>query len=321
MRAIAAGVVIGALVGGAIVPSQRASAQPSAPDIARAKDLYKAAEEAMKDGRFADAAQDYGGAYEITRDPILFFKIGSANEKAGNCKLALIYFGRYLREGRPSESFQTMTKDHIRACGGDPDAPAPAAGSGSATGSATTPMTGSNTGSDTGPMTGSNTGTHTGATTGSDWGATGGSSTGVTTGSDTGVTTGSGTVTATTTVVHPHSSNKAAWALTATSIAFVTIGAVLAYSASSAENDIDDLYQGVNGPPAWDARTMSKYQDLVDEGNRYEKLSWVSFGLAGATGIAAAVLFIRGSHHDETSVVVQPTVTPNGAGASAHWRF
>ena len=90
MRVIAAGVLVGALVGGAL-------AQPSAPDMERAKDLYKAAEEAVKAGRYSDAARDYGGAYEITRDPVLFFKIGSANEKAGKCELALIYYGRYLR--------------------------------------------------------------------------------------------------------------------------------------------------------------------------------------------------------------------------------
>ena len=41
MRAIAAGVLVGALLGSA-------AAQPSAPDMERAKDLYRAAEEAMK---------------------------------------------------------------------------------------------------------------------------------------------------------------------------------------------------------------------------------------------------------------------------------
>ncbi|HNU08438.1 MAG TPA: hypothetical protein PKO33_11785, partial [Pyrinomonadaceae bacterium] len=41
------------------------------------------------------------------------------------------------------------------------------------------------------------------------------------------------------------------------SIALVTIGAVLAYSADSAENDITDLYVGLSGnPPIYDREKL-----------------------------------------------------------------
>ena len=296
MRAIATGAVIGALVAAAV-------AQP-APDFERAKDLYKSGEEAMKTGRYLDAARDYGGAYEITRDPVLFFKIGNANEKAGKCEPALIYYGRYLREARPSESFAAITKDKIKACGGDPNG----AGAGSGAGSAAVvvPPVGTGSGSDTGSATLPPVGTGSGS---------GSATVGGGSGSD---TIGAGSGSATVKVVHH--SNKAAWVLTATSIAFVTVGAVLAYSASSSENDINDLYVGIGGqPPRWDARTQQQYEDLVDEGNRYEKLSWVSFGLAGATGIAAAVLFFRGG--SESSVQVAPTASATGGGVSVLGRF
>src|SRR5262245_13563766 len=73
-------------------------AQPST-DVARAKDLYRSGEAAMKDGRFDDAVRDYGAAYELSKDPALFFKIGRANHRAGRCEIALIYYARYLREG------------------------------------------------------------------------------------------------------------------------------------------------------------------------------------------------------------------------------
>jgi hypothetical protein len=292
MRAIVTGVVVGALVAGAM-------AQP-APDFERAKDLYKSGEEAMKANRFLDAAHDYGGAYEITRDPVLFFKIGSANEKAGKCELALIYYGRYLREARPSESFVTITKDRIRACGGDPNG----TGAGSGSAGVVTPPVGTGSGSDAGSANVPPVGTGSGSATVGD-------------GSGSAVI-GDGSGSATVKIVHH--SNKAAWVLAASSVAFVTVGAVLAYSASSSENDINDLYVGIGGqPPRWDERTQQTYQDLVDEGNRYEKLSWVSFGLAGATGIAAAILFVRGGK--ESSVQVAPTASATGGGVSVLGRF
>lgn len=291
MRAIASGVVIGALIGAAIMPP--ASLAQPAPDVARAKDLYKSAEAAVAEGRFLDAARDYGGAYEITRDPVLFFKIGSANERAGKCDLALIYYGRYLREARPSEAFTTLTRERIVACGGDPDAPADpgAAGSGSAT----------------------SAGSAAGAATSAGSAAGSGSATSAGSGSG----SGSGSATP---PVHLGASNRGAWVLVASSIALVTVGGVLAYAASSSENDISDLYVGFAGqPPAFDARTQKQYETLVDEGRRYERLSWLTFGLAGASALGAALLFYRGS--DEGPVRVTPAVTPTGGGVSATVRW
>src|SRR5687767_946046 len=117
MRAVFAGVLIGVVVGGAVLaPPSRA--QP-APDLARAKDLYVAAETAMTDGRYADAIRDYGATFDLTRDPILFYKIANAHEKAGKCDIALIYYGRYVKEARPSEPFLELTRERVRACGGD----------------------------------------------------------------------------------------------------------------------------------------------------------------------------------------------------------
>lgn len=292
-------------------------AQPASPDMDRAKDLYRAAEEAVKAGRYADAVRDYGGAYEITRDPVLFYKIGSANQLAGKCEVALIYFNRYLKEGRPSETFQKLAKEKIEKCGGTP----PDVKTGT-TGTTTTTGTGTPTGTGTGTTTTTTTtNVGTGTTTGPETG-TGTTTTTTGTGSGT-VVVGAGSGSSETPKVHVgHRSNKPAWVLVATSVGFITVGAVLAYSASSSESDIDDLYQGLGGmAPTFNPTTKQKYDDLVDEGERYEKLSWVSFGLAGVTGIAAAVLFWKNSGKDETSVQVTPTASASGGGVSARWRF
>ena len=256
--------------------------------MSKAKDFYKSAEAAIKDGRFLDAARDYGAAYEITRDPVLFYKIGSANERAGKCDVALIYYGRYLREARPADSFVAMTRERIVACHGDPNADQK--GSGSGTGSATVQVT-TGSGSDAGSAV-------------------------------TGVGSGLGSATPPPPPAHVSSSNKAAWIMVAGTVAFATVGAVLAYSASSSENDVSDLYVGLGGqPPVFDAKTKQTYQDYVDEGNRDQTLSWVSFGLAGATAITAAILFYRHHNAEHSEVSVAPAVSPTGGGFAASVRF
>jgi hypothetical protein len=262
MRAAISGALAGLLV------TSTVTAQPApAPDLAHAKELYDTANQAMSEGRYLDAAAAFGAAYDITHDPILFFKIGTANEKAGRCDVALIYFGRYLREGKPDLKFQAMAQDHVRACHGDarnlvPDQPVDT-GSGSAVepgaGSAmiVVPPQRSDAGSAAVPAP------------------------------------------LPPAVEQPHG-NDAAWLMVGGSLAFVTVGAVLAYSASSSEQDLKDLYVGLDGkPPTYDATVAKRYQSLVDEGERYEHLSWGSFAIAGGFAVAATILFLRHPDHVE----------------------
>jgi hypothetical protein len=276
MRAVISGVTAGVLI--ASVATAPLAQPTQAPDLAHAKELYATANQAMTEGRFDDAARDFGGAYDLTHDPILFFKIGLANEKAGHCDTAQIYFDRYLKEAKPDRKFQQLAQDHIRACGGDARDVIPAT---------TEPET---------DLTGS--------------------------GSDTGSAAAlppppapAPPAPAPTPVPAPlpppppplaPPGNDAAWLMVGGGLAFVTIGAVLAYSASSSEQDLKDLYVGLDGnPPVYDATVAKRYQSLVDEGQRYEHLSWAAFGVAGGFAVAATILFLHG-HHDGR---VEPTPT------------
>jgi hypothetical protein len=109
-------------------------------------------------------------------------------------------------------------------------------------------------------------------------------------------------------------SKDAAWLLVGGSLAFVTTGAVLAYSADSSEKDLEDLYLTTDGSPAtYDAKTQARYETLVDEGRRFEHLSWASFGIAGGMAIGASILFWRASGQEDT---VTPIVTPTSAGVA-----
>lgn len=271
MRVAISGALAGLLVASSV------TAQPTpAPDLAHAKQLYDTANQAMSEGRYGDAAQGYGAAYDITHDPILFFKIGGANEKAGRCDVALIYFGRYLREGKPDPHFQQLAQDHIRACGGDPRnlVNNPPTDTGSA---ATLPPPPEQTGSAALPaLTGSGSGS-----------------------ASTDLALGSATLPPAPPPSHAHG-NDAAWLMVGGGLAFATLGAVLAYSANSSEQDLRDLYVGLDGkPPTYDASVAKRYQSLVDEGDRYEHLSWASLGIAGGFAVAATVLFLRHPDHVE----------------------
>jgi hypothetical protein len=255
------GTVLAVLVGAA----GAAAAQPAnPPDYARAADLYKAAEAEAAGGKLDDAIRDYAAAYDITKDPVLFYKIGVANQRDNKCEVALVYFGRYLREGKPAERFVDVTSRRIEACGGDPaklaaplTAPKP-------------PVAGDTAAPPAKPLP-------------------------------------------------PAHGTTAAWLMVGGGVAFVITGAVLAYSAKSSEKDIDDLYAGLDGvAPQFTPATAQRYQQLVDEGHRYEYLSWASFGVAAGFAAVATWMFI---HHPRESLQVAPVVTPKAAGVTAAWSF
>jgi tetratricopeptide (TPR) repeat protein len=286
-------------------PIVHAQPVPLAPELRRAKDLYQSAEAAMKEGRFDDAARDYGAAYELSKDAALFWKIGHANEEAGRCDVALTYYARYLSEGHPSPQFVTTTQERIAACGGNLHSPAGSTGDAGSAGSAPR--------AEPPPIAG-NQRTAPASTGSADTARA--SHPADPTEAPVGIAKSSATP-----VFLPSNRHKAAWLLTGGAIALVTLGGVLAYAAHSSENDVRDLYVGFAGQPAtFDGQTQRRYGDLVDQGRRYEHLSWASFGLAGATMAGAAVLFVLG-RRAEAPAQVTPIVTLTSAGAGVAGTF
>jgi len=299
-------VALAALLASSIAPPvTRAQPVPAtASELSRAKELYQAAEAATADGRFDDAVRDYRAAYELSKDPALFYKIGRANERAGKCDVALRYYARYLREGNPSEAFIATTKERITACGGDvhnlpgsapPSEPRPST-EGGGHGSAAPVSPGSGTAA--GPRD-------------ADHGS----------GSADAPAASSPATPAPTPTLAPSNRQKVAWLLTGGAIALATLGGVLAYAATSSENDVRDLYVGFAGqPPAFDAQTKKRYDDLVDQGHRYQHLSWASFGLAGAAAAGAAVLFVLGGRREAAPHArITPVVTTTSAGVAVRF--
>jgi len=331
-RAPGVGIVIAAAVLAATIAQPISRAQ-TASELDRARDLYAAAEAAVKDGRVDDAARDYGAAYELSKDPALFFKIGRAQERAGRCEVALTYYARYLREGQPAEPFVAATRERIVACGGNPDAGGPApgqtgsagatTGSGAATGSAAAGSNRAATGSGGAAPGTASPATEGSAATTDDRSAAGGTAAGRIVASATPADAGAGSasVSAGSRIGIPSARHKVAWVLTGSAVALASLGGILAYATNSAENDIRDLYVGIGGlPPSFDARTRETYDELVAQGRRYQRLSWTAFGVAGAAALGAAILFITGDRSTTAEQPrITPVVTPRGAGMA--WTF
>lgn len=289
-----AAVLAAGLAGWVGRPVGRADPAPPASDLTGARELYRAAEAEVQAGRFDDAVRDYAAAYAASADPALLFKLGHAYERAGKCSIALDYFARYLRDGQPSEAFAALTQAHIAACGGGSKAGDTDGSAGRAAGSA-----GSSPGSAAG--SGSSAEPTPGVSIAEAWAGTG---------------------SAAPTLVPP-TRQKIAWLLGGGGLALATLGGVLAYAASSSENDVRDLYAGFAGQvPSFDGATRKRYDDLVNEGRRYQHLAWAAFGLAGAAAVGVAVLFTMGRGDEPAprpAPVVTPVIGPGGAGVSVRF--
>ena len=259
-----------------------AAAQPAGdkPDFAKAGALYKAAEAAMAAGSYADAARDYAEAYDITKDPVLFFKIGGAHEKAGRCDVALTYYRRYLAEGTPAADYKQLTEERIVACEALVAKPAP-----DPTPDPTPEPTPDPGAEPAKPPPDDSTAQL------SERPSLAGSK--------------------------PSRTRGVAWITLGVGIAFGTLGTVSALSAEAAEKDLADLY----ALPVPYAQSRETEQKILDQGKRYETLAWVGFAAAGASFIAATVLFVASADDDTEAPPVSVHVGDGGASVVGSWSF
>lgn len=298
-----------------VLVSPATPARAQAPDYEAASAAYKRAEAAFAKKEWAIAAREYGDAYAITKDPILFYKIAQSHDRNGDCNAAVVYYRRFLKEGKPDSGFRAKSERAIERCTGNASGGSAAAAGGTPAGGDTT------TGGGAAPA--GDTDTTGGDTAAGDATATGGDT-----------TTGAGGDPLPTFDDEPAASWKktAAWVSVGATVAFVTTGAVLGLSASSRQEDIDNLidFRGAGGEPAtFDGSVRDKYEDLVDEGEQLDVLSKVAFGVAGASAVAAVVFFVLdgGSSPADTGAAasrrrITPMVGTRGeVGVRLGWQF
>jgi hypothetical protein len=302
-------IALGVAVGLALALASARDARAQQPDFKAAAEHYKAADAAMASGNYTGAALEYGIAYDITKDPILFFKIGTANEKAGKCGIALTYFQRYLKEGNPSDEYRRLTEEKIAGCKaaiGSTDS-----GSGGGDGGG-----GSGDGVlDPDSLGGGDTGG------GGDAGGGGGDAVGDGAGGGLGpsFTDRGGSW-----------KRSAAWISTGVTIGMLAVATVLYMSAEGSEEDLQALidFRDQDGNPVPFNEVQQQYDDLVDEGERFDRLSTYAFvaaGVGAATAITFFVLDARSGSQKERPVgfvgKLQPRVDRHGAGVVMGWEF
>ena len=271
-----------------------AGAQKSKFNTAAAKAAYIAAKKAEKKKSWKEAAKQYGVAYVISRDPILFYNIAFAFKQDGNCEFAIIYFKRFLNDTTPKPEARAKTDELINACKkklGIKDEPEPVEPT----------VTGTTGGTTTDPGTGGGT-TSTG---------TGGAS-----------FAGADAVDR-----EASAARKTAWVSLGIAAALGATGAAFAIAANTREDDVDTLinFNDQDGlPRRYEGLIADRYNDKVDEGDSFETMAKVAFGAAGAAAVVGLAFFIidnRSEGDNGATATISPTITADGAGVSAGWEF
>lgn len=294
--AIALAVVLSAAPAFAQAPP--AQPAPAKPDYAAARQHYQAAEQATARGDHATAAREYGIAYDITRDAVLFYKIGQSYDRAGDCTSANVYYGRYLKEGNPSEDFKKKTEDAMSACRQKAAGAQPGTGTEPAAGAGAPPASGAASGATAAAAT--------------DPEAVGAPTSRQPSLED----------------EEPSWQRTAAWSSVGIAIALLTTGAVLGLSAASREEDVGNLidFRDAEGQPAiYTGATRERYNDLIAEGDRLESLAVVAFAASGVAAASAVLFFVldarAASGDDRSGTALRPTAGPGGVGLSWGGRF
>ena len=297
LRAASVSLVLATLV--AQVFGGEAAAQPAG-DFAAAAAHYQAAEDAMARAAWTDAIREYTAAYEAGPDPILLFKLGTAQAQAGQCDAARATLDRYLAEANPSPEYRAMAEERAATCVAGTAASAPTGPTGPTTtepgGHGTTPGTGAVADvddPDTLPGFGGGPGGPSFTDTPSTW------------------------------------KRSAGWVATGTTVGLVAIATVLVLSAEGSEEDLGALIDfrtrddGTERPLRWD-EIDDQYTDLVSEGERFDRMGTIAFAAAGVTAAAAITFFVLDAttgHHERSGVAAMPRVDRDGAHVSVGWQF
>ncbi len=275
-------------------PKKKPAAKPKKkPDYKAAKEHFRKAEQASQAENWDEAVREFLIAYEITQDPVVFFKLATAYQSAGKCSEAVEYFKRYNEEANPSMEYRADALKRITDCN-TKLAGEPATGPGESSpdeGDTKSPMD---------PLDEEEKeelveSTYDDQPTFIDeeitWQKTAG------------------------------------WTSVGVSAAFLTAGAVLGLSAKSREEDLDNLLtfrDGADRPTSFNDTVSKRYNDLEDEGKTLNTMSMVAFGLAGASAATAIVFFLLDDSPSESSEGMShltPTIGEDSVGVRAGWTF
>ncbi|MEM9488325.1 MAG: hypothetical protein AAGC55_04215 [Myxococcota bacterium] len=326
--------------GAAGTAGESAPTGTAAGDSERAREHYAAGEAAFLAGDFARAAEQYGLAYDLGKDPALLFKLASAHDRAGNCPAAVARYQQFLAEGGPDEQRQAEVRERIAACaagaGGSATATQPTAPAAAGDAAAAAPSAAQPVGSIADP----------GAATDADADAagtgSGADSAGTGSSADSAGIGAAGDAPPSFVGSDPSWQRSAAWTSVGLALALATTGGVLALSAGSREEDVQNLIDfrdpTSNLPAAFDGNTARRYRELVDEGEDLNTYATITFAAAGLVAAAAAVFFVLDATSTggsaaasaqagpadaaaRTAPQLTPWAAPRAAGMAVGWQF
>jgi len=99
-----------------------ASAWAQAPDLDRARKHFEAGSQAFQRGDYPAAELEFRGAYAITKDPLLFYNIGQAQQRRGHLEAAIKSYRAYLA-GVPDAEDRAEVEGIIRNLEKEPTEP------------------------------------------------------------------------------------------------------------------------------------------------------------------------------------------------------
>lgn len=320
VRALVSTVLLIGVFAGLFAPSARAQTKLTPEQLDRARRHYLNALSAEKAGNIDEAVREFISAYEITKDPKLFYQIAHAYENGGRKEEALVFYRRYLNEASLSPQAREEIRDKITTLQGTPPPPPtpapstpPSAAPGANDAILPPPDEPPHEGKEPVPPPAAGP---SGAAAGEP---------------------PAPPAEAPPTFLDEESGwrRTAGWISVGVAAAFLTTGAVLASSAASREEDVRrllDYRDPTTGlPPRFQGTVAEDYADATEEGESFNTWSTVAFVGAGVAAGAAITFFVLDAvakpNHSGDGAAPAPPVTlvphlgPNAAGVSAAWEF
>jgi hypothetical protein len=97
-----------------IAPTPAQAQQPSPADITKAKAAFGEGKKLFDAGDFAEAAAKFKESYKLSKNPVLLYNIGFANEKAGQDDIALFYYRKFLTDAPPEAAQRAEVVDKVK---------------------------------------------------------------------------------------------------------------------------------------------------------------------------------------------------------------
>lgn len=275
----------------ALGPSYARAADLTPEQKVQAKEHYQNATKAEKDGRFDDALVELQAAFDVTKDPKLFFQLGRVHELANHLDEAVIAYRRFLNEAKPSagkaaEVEATIARLEAQRAAATPtpaelptptEVPVSETPPAEATPDSLDKLEAEDEGGSSGP-----------------WMRTAG------------------------------------WVSVGAAAVLLTTGGLLAASASAREDDISRLSSfrdpQTGQPSVYTGQVREQYEDAQSEGDSFKTYAMFTFIGAGVAAAAAVTFFVLDArqpepHHAAQEARLIPAAGPNSGGLTLEWGF